>query len=194
MSHHEPKSCQTVAPHLDRFSLGVLPEGEESVVRDHLEACSSCRTLVARQDPSVLFLEMRGHQLPDSFWAGFSDRLRAGLEPARFRWSDLFRYPRLAYLTAPAALALILAVTLFVAESGRIRVPGQAGQQLTGTIPGVDPGRIADGMVAGDPVALLGPPVLEEVGLPEARVYRFDVGEGSDPTPIFLVFDESINI
>ena len=207
MSRHEPKSCQTVLPLLDRFAGGILPGGEESAVRDHLAACSSCRALAAGRDPSVLFLELRGQQLPDSFWAGFSDRLRARLEPTRFPWRDLFRYPRLAYLTAPAAMALILAVTLFVADPGRIRVPGRAGQQGIGTIPGsVDPGpsgratpggdsgRIADALAFGDPVALLAPPVLEEVGSPGARVYRFDMGEGSDATSIFLVIDESIDI
>ena len=147
--------------------------------------------------------------MPDAFWAGFSERLRADLEPTRFHWSDLFRYPRLAYLTAPAAIALILAVTLFVADPGRLLEPGpgRAGQQGIGTIPesfdpgltgratpGDAPGQIAGALIPGGPAALLAPPVLEEVGLPGARVYRLDMGGGSDSTPIYLVIDDSIDI
>ena len=207
MSNHESKSCRTVAPLLDRFTGGTLPEWEESAVRDHLADCSSCRTVAAGRDPSVLFLELRSHQMPDTFWAGFSERLRADLVPTRFRWSDLFHYPRLAYLTAPAALALILAVTLFVANPGRLPQPDRAGRQGIGTIPeGFDPGlaggaipgeargQIADALIPDDRSALLAPPVLEEAGSPGARVYRLDMGGGSDSTPIFLVIDESIDI
>src|SRR5207245_180648 len=38
------------------------------------------------------------------------------------------------------------------------------------------------------------PPLMEEIGSPGARVYRFTMDGGGDETPIYFVVDESIDI
>ena len=146
--------------------------------------------------------------MPAPFWAGFQEglrsRLKAERQAKRFAWSGLFRYPRLAYLTAPAVMLLILGVTLLVVrpglhgvrprtERGGLRSPyalpvqpGAAAAPPTTAVPGL-PG-------TGRDAAAGAPPVIEEVGSPGARVYRFMVGAGPDETPIYLVVDESIDI
>jgi hypothetical protein len=45
--------------------------------------------------------------------------------------------------------------------------------------------------VAGARAAALEPPPLEEVQSPAARIYRFDSAD-QDPTPIYMVVDETI--
>ena len=98
----------------------------------------------------------------------------------------------------PAAIALVLAVALFVANPGRQGIgtlPGSLDPGVTSQATPVDSARqIAGALIPGGSAALLAPPVLEEAGSPGARVYRLDMGGGSDPTSIFLVIDESIDI
>jgi hypothetical protein len=204
MSRHD---CDAVRNRIDSYTRGGLRDDEASGVRDHLVACDACRSAFAAADPSVLFLRMRGTELPEGFWTGFSERVRERLDARRFSWGDLFRYPKLAYLTAPVAMVLLLSVSILVTRPGGlhfggwsrpevipspyehpkprgVRVSGdriQARRDLRAVPSGREPSRPA-------------PPLLEEAGPPGSRVYRFSVGEGSDETPIFLVVDESIDI
>jgi len=131
------------------------------------------------------------------------DRLEAEREARRFAWGDLFRYPRLAYLTAPAAMLLILGATLLIVRPGMhgVRPRTEQGGLRSPYAPPVRPGAApappataVPGLpgVGGDATPGA-PPVIEEVGSPGARVYRFTVGAGPDETPIYLVVDESID-
>ncbi len=200
--------CLTVEPLLTSFVAGALDEERERQVRNHLAACPDCRASVAERDPSVLFLELRRVPLPDGFWDGFRAGLRQRLEAERRAWLrlpgwvDALGARRLAYVGAPVVMILLLG-TLFLVRPGG---PGLRGLVRPGAIrspygaqPAVAPaGR--PGTPAGTagisalPAAPGGPPLLEEVGSPSARVYTFSVGEGSDATPIYFVVDEKIDI
>ncbi len=202
--------CLTVEPLLSSYAAGALDEEGERQVRDHLVACASCRTAVAGRDPSVLFLELRRAPLPADFWAAFSTSLRKRLEAegrprARLLgWTAAFSARRLAYVGAPLVMILLLG-TLFLVRPG---VPGFRGVTHPGTVqspfsmpPGSPPigrqGTPGPGRLPGLsslPSEAGGPPLLEEVGSPGARVYTFSVGEGGDATSIYFVVDESIDI
>jgi len=201
-------NCMTIEPLLSSFLAGALDEDGERRVRDHLVACADCRAAVASRDPSTLFLQLRRAPLPADFWDGFGAAMRTRLEAERRqwlrlpRWVDVLGARRLAYVGAPLVMVLLLG-TLFLVRPGG---PGFRGLVRAGAVrspfatrpgtaqsgrPGVPPG--PSGM-SSLPVAPGGPPLLEEVGSPSARVYTFSVGEGSDATPIYFVVDESIDI
>jgi len=137
-----------------------------------------------------------------------------GWRPFR-AWAGLgsaLRPPRLAYFAAPLAMVLVLGVTLYVARPGLFvpvpRAPRPEAGLRSPYEPPVAPRRDAPGgrdasgprpdRPLGAPLpAAFGaraaePPPLEEVASLSARVYRLDVA-GQDPTPIYMVVDESIN-
>jgi anti-sigma factor RsiW len=174
--------CGQVAAWLAAYASGDLDEGREGRVRRHLAGCASCRAAAAALDPSLLFLELRGAPLPEAFWTGFRTRLRASLPGAPWwRWRGL---PRPAYLAAPLAMLLVLAGTLFVMRPPRQRwLPAGRALRPPQQVP-----------APAAPPAAQGAPVIEEVGSPKARVYRFTVGGPGDETPIYLVVDEEIDI
>ncbi|MFQ5876533.1 MAG: zf-HC2 domain-containing protein [Acidobacteriota bacterium] len=201
-------SCEAIGSLLGGFSEGSLEEATEGRVREHLAVCDACRSALRELDPSALFLGLRGRTLPEAFWAGFDERLRSQLPVPGFRWTDMLRYPRLAYFTAPLAMLLVVGATLFILQP---RIPGVRGRRAA---PGIRSPYL--GPAAPSPVARpsrrgaspelrglqpadaqiepSGPPVLEEVDSPGARVYRFSVGESGDETDIYLVVDGSIDI
>jgi hypothetical protein len=165
-------ACGAVRPLLELRARGGLDDGREGLVRDHLAACAGCREAAAEIDPASLFLVLRDEPLPADLWNGFNERLRARLErPARF-WPGLLRHGRLAYLLAPLATLLVIGATFFVMRPVR-----------------------QDRLAArGEPAPSSTAPVMEEIGSPGARVYRFTVGATGEETPIYLVVDESIDI
>ena len=204
--------CLTVEPLLSSYAAGALDEEAERLARDHLVACADCRAAVAVRDPSVLFLELRRAPLPDDFWSGFRASLRErleteGRERARLLgWTAAFDARRLAYVGAPLVTILLLGTLFlvrpggpgirglmhpgtvrspFIVQPGSAR-PGNQGAQGTGQVPGLTGMSLL-------PSGPGGPPLLEEVGSPGARVYTFTVGEGGDATPIYFVVDESID-
>ena len=78
------------------------------------------------------------------------------------------------------AMLLVIAATLLVmrpARQERLAVRGE-GRAVLQEAPAWSPGA----------------PVMEEIGSPGARVYRFTVGATGEETPIYLVVDESIDI
>ena len=199
--------CSAVKPHLAAYASGGLDPAREQQVWGHLALCAPCRAMQAETvDPSVLFMELRGRPLPAPFWTGFMPRLRAQIderEAKRFEWHTLLRYPRLAYLTAPVGMLLLLGITLFA-----IRPIGRSWLQSPGLSPSAqqtpivqpasppasaeaDPFRIASRVSPGAETVTA--PLLEEVGSPNARVYYFTVRDAGGETPIFLVVDESID-
>jgi putative zinc finger protein len=199
---HTKSACSGCGPYLPSFAAGTLDDARERHVREHLARCAHCRqTLSVQGDPTALFLELRSEPLPEDFWTGFQTRLRARLEEQRpsVRYAR-FRYPRFAYL-APLAMVLVLGATLFVMRPGRLGKPGwwrpegirQPQSRVVG-VPrprqplGLRPGRGTPGEAPGMA------PLMEEIGSPGARVYRFMVGDGRDETPIYFVVDESIDI
>jgi hypothetical protein len=210
----EKSDCSVMAPLLERFAAAVLGAEDERRVWEHLAECAACRARrVALADPGALFLELRDASLPDNHWEGFMERLGERLDreapPGRRRWwsgwGTMLRYPRLAYVATPLAMVLVLGATLFVLRPGSRDLAGR----LTRTEavrspydrPRPRPPRLAERLTGGQPPAFalpvadlesLGPPVLEEVISPGARVYRFDVGGEADEPPIYLVVDESI--
>ncbi len=209
-----PGGCDDVRARLGAFVALDLDAAGEARVRDHLAGCAGCRAALLALDPLALFLDLRREPLPERFWDGFQEGLRARLEatPPRPRWTDLFRYPRLAYLTAPLAMVLVLGATLLVVRPGRpgfggragregIRSPyappagaprpGPAGAAGTAGHPASEALRLGPGSASEGPAS--GLPAIEEVGSPGARVYRFTVGDEGDETSIYLVVDETID-
>ncbi len=196
-------ACAGMAPLLEDALEGTLDEVSERRVRDHLAACSACREKGAALDPSVLFLELRSRPLPPAFWARFPEELRARLPEKGPRWAALFRHPGLAYVTTPAAVLLILVATLVAIRPGSVGWRGAQGIRLPSErpVPGPEMRPTAGRELPIPGAASLPPgaaglasPVLEEVGSPGARVYRFTVGSPGDETPIYFVVDESIDI
>jgi hypothetical protein len=207
-------TCDASRALLGARAGGTLADDSERALLAHLAVCGACRAAAAAVDPAVLFLELRSGPLPEPFWAGFDRALAARLEsrPAGFDWRSLFRYPRMAYLTTPLAMLLVLGVTMFVARPGGplsrpgegipspFRTPAGAARPAPGrrapTGASGTPAAAAPGSPAGSAATAQGdlPPALEEVGSPKARVYRFSVGAAGDETPVYLVVDESIDI
>lgn len=207
--------CDAIAPLLQRFAAAELGVEEEHRVWAHLAGCEACRARrAAEADPGALFMQLRHDTLPDGHWDGFMERLGDRLDreasPARPRWwngwGEMLRYPRLAYVAAPLAMLLVVGATLFVLRPGVGNLPGRLTRSeairspFDRPIPGpVRPDRRAAGGLLPDVTWSAadfdssGPPALEEVVSPGARVYRFDVGGAADAPPIYLVVDESID-
>jgi hypothetical protein len=204
--------CGVMAPLLERFAAADLGTEDERRVWKHLAVCAACRARrVALADPAALFLELGAASLPDNHWDGFMERLGERLDreapPGRRHWwSDwgtMLHYPRLAYVATPLAMVLVLGATLFVLRPGNVDLadrlartdavrspyhrprPPRPAERLTGGQPPVFAVPVAD-------LEVSGPPVLEEVISPSARVYRFEVGGEAGEIPIYLVIDESI--
>ena len=201
-----PPGCEEIQADLSAWAAEALPEDRRIRLTAHLAACDACRACNAAGDPSLLFLQLRGGALPDAFWSGFETRLRSRLDtPRRPALAGLFRYPKLAYVTAPLVMILLVGATALIVRPGRIARWGggpPAAIRSPYDLPSgatVPPGRgpmralvpLPRGSVETEPLA---PPVLEEIGSPGARVYRFTVGAPGDETPIYLVVDEGIDI
>ena len=182
------KGCPDVEPLLPSFAAGVLEEEAERRVRDHLASCAACRDAALARDPTVLFLDLRREPLPRDFWTGFDARLRVRLEAEGrpkapwLAWASDPGFRRLAYVAAPLAMVLLIG-TLFLVRPGGPRTVAE--RELA------PPFGLQD---LSAPAGQDGPPALEEVGSPSARVYRFPVASGGDETPIYFVVDESIDI
>jgi hypothetical protein len=207
--------CEAVRALLPAWSREQLDEDKRQSLRRHLAGCAACRDEAALFDPSVLFLTLEGRALAPEFWRGFDAALRARIASddatigGRLAgWIGRLRVPRLAYVTIPAAMLLVVAGTLLLSRPGAFRtapnrppvasgipspyerpiVPHAAGS--LGTRSG------SSGMASPAAWPHPGPapdlPALEEVGSASARVYRFD-GAGDDATPIYFVVDEAID-
>ncbi len=205
-------TCGEVDPILPTFVAGDLPDSEARGLRDHLARCAACRARATASDPTIIFMALKDEPLPDPFWTSFDARLRERLAAEAGGWTGWIRrvipgwgrVPRLAWL-APAAMAVLVGVTLYVSGPGvgwRTR-PSRPAEVLRdpyhgpgqrpagpGAIAGGGPGRVAGSVMPGSP----GAPVMEDVASPGARVYRFDVGGSGDETPVYLIVDESIDI
>lgn len=212
---HAGPDCDAVRQLLHAHARGDLAQDQEDTLLRHAAGCPACRAALAEGDPAALFQELRGGPLPDGFWRGFDRALRARLEEerrpgwrrhvAREALGSALRPPRLAYVTAPLAMVFLLGVTLYVTMPGlfvpaqRMRRPEQGlrSPYVTPAAPrmgeaGPRAGRqMAEPRPAAKGPAVVEPPPLEEVSSPAARVYRLDVG-GQDPTPIYMVVDETI--
>jgi hypothetical protein len=184
-----------------------LNEADARAMRAHLAACDSCRALAAADDPTVLFLELRGGALPERFWSGFEAGLRERIDAARPGWTSVFRQPTLAYVTAPLAMLLVVGATLFVMRPGPgggrrpewLRSPfakPAPSAPRSPEAPPIQPGATLAPGTALAPAgrAPAGAELLEGVDSPGARVYRFTVGGPGEETPIYFVVDESIDI
>lgn len=206
--------CSRAEPLLSSFAAGALDEESERLARDHLAVCASCRDAQMRRDPSVLFLELRRTALPDGFLDGFAAGVRRRLEPgARFPNPFLgsfaaFGTRRLAYVAAPL-MTLLLLGTLFLVRPGGpgprgFHGPGQGAINSPYVVP---PGSARLGRVGAQTTPSLPvlpaapsagrpgtPPLMEEIGSPRARVYRFTIESDGTETPIYFVVDESIDI
>jgi len=207
--------CRAVEPLLSSCAAGALDEPAERRVRDHLAVCASCRAAQMERDPSVLFPELRRAALPDGFLDGLAAGVMSRLESearSRVRWFGWFAAPgsrRLAFVAAPL-MTLLLLGTLFLVRPGRPwrRGSRDAGQGAVSSPYVVPPGSVRPGrpgLVAPGPLppfvpvapsfgGVGAPPLMEEVGSPSARVYRFTVESGGDEIPIYFVVDESIDI
>jgi anti-sigma factor RsiW len=206
--------CGAVRALLPAWSREDLDETERQRLRRHLAGCAACRDEAALFDPSVLFLTLEGRPLGAEFWRGFDAALRSRIEAetaaGRGRrlagWFERLQVPRLAYVTIPAAMLLVVAGTLLLSRPGALRTapnrpPAASGIPLpyerpiaprTGALP-ARPEVAGVAAVAWPPAGPVSdPPALEVVGSASARVYRFD-GAGDDATPIYFVVDETID-
>ncbi|HET6278795.1 MAG TPA: hypothetical protein VFG08_08430, partial [Candidatus Polarisedimenticolia bacterium] len=161
------------------------------------------------------FLQLRQDSLTQQEWDLFMERLGERLDgeapPGRRRrwsgWGEMLRYPRLAYMTAPLAMILVVGATLFVLRPGARDLPGRLAPAEAIRSPFEPPattrpprpeqraaeGRLPELTLSAAAFDASAPPALEEVASPGARVYRFDVGGEPDAQPIYLVVDESID-
>ena len=208
-------ACPGIEPLLSSYAAGALDEASETHVRDHLAACAACRAAQMERDPSVLFLALRRAPLPpgylDTIASDVRRRVEAGERPRRAPFTGglpVFGARRLAYVAAPV-MTLLLLGTLFLVRPGGpgfpgFRKPGEGGISSPYVVqpgsariarPGVQrPGSLPPAPLAPEAGVAAGPPLMEEVGSPSARVYRFTVDSGGDETPIYFVVDESIDI
>ncbi len=208
-------ACLQVEPHLSSYAAGALDEESERTVRDHLFTCAACRAKQLERDPSVLFLELRRAPLPPGFLDRLASDVRRRVEAGeRPRWASFagglpaFSARRLAYVAAPV-MTLLLLGTLFLVRPGGpgfrgFRKPGEGGVSSPFVVPpgsarlgklgAQGPGTLPPKPLSPSAAAPGGPPLMEEVGSPSARVYRFTVDSGGDETPIYFVVDESIDI
>jgi len=212
------RDCVAVRTLLPAYARGDLDPDREDGLLEHAAGCPACREALAEADPASLFWELRGRSLPGGFWQGFDQSLRARLAEERqsgWRWSvawealgALLRPPRLAYyFAAPLAMVFLLGVTLYVSRPGLFgpgpRTHGPEDGVRSPYSPPVVPRRggadtradretapAAQLAASGILEAELQP--LEEVSSPAARIYRLDVA-GQDPTPIYMVVDETID-
>jgi hypothetical protein len=176
-------------------------------MRLHVDSCETCRQALVAAEPALLFMELRSRALPESFWTGFQERLLSRIPAPGFDWRFLVHYPRLAFVTAPLLMLLVLGVSLFVVRPWPYG-PGHGAGENALPMPHAPatgpsragrsaPERAAPGGAGRSDLPLsrgTDPPALEEVGSPGARVYRFTVEGGETETPIYLVFDESIDL
>ncbi len=200
--------CESQRPMFSAYAGGTLDVESELTVRTHLAGCSGCRAFYSETvDPSILFMELVGRRLPAGFWTGFMEGLRERLAVrSAFDWGALLRYPRLAYLTAPLASVLVLGAALVVTRPVW-RAPAGGINRTEAVRSPYDPPLTLRGRDRPDssrpghmrpPAPPVGTstavdlPTLELVALPGARVYRFTLEGSGDETPIYLVFDESI--
>lgn len=219
MAGREPEhnvGCGAIESLLERFAAAELTAKVETEVFAHLARCEDCRTRrAAMGDPGALFLELRHASLPRERWDLFMERLADRLDrespPGRRRrwiaWGEMLRYPRLAYVTAPLAMILVIGGTLFVLRPGGVDQPVRLGRGDAIRSPFDPPsrtrpnrpeqrpagGRLPEITLPDAAFEAAGPPALEEVASPGARVYRFDVGGEPGAQPIYLVVDESID-
>lgn len=204
--------CGEVAALLPGLAAGDLPDADSGRLRCHLADCAGCRARAAAVDPAVLFLALKDEPLPAAFWTSFDARLRerlaaesaGGLSGLRRLARVWGRMPRVAWL-APAAMAVLLGVTLYVALPGNVwrprpsrpadlpQDPYRVGGRRPMEAPGTGPDRAAAGLSLTPPRPGAGAE-MEDVASPGARVYRFEVGESGDETPVYFVVDESIDI
>jgi len=202
--------CEATRALLGEPEAGLrLDEPAARTVGRHLARCAACRDLQAVSDPTVLFLQLRGGDLPDGFWTGFEEQLERRLDEPRFAWASLIRLPKLAYLTAPVMVVLALGVTMLALHPGIGGRRNREGIQTPFVPPGrSNPAAAENGGAPRLPLGAANPalpagaapgpgrsgrPALEQVSSPDARVYQFSVGAPGDETPIYLVVDESID-
>jgi len=208
------EACPAVEPLLSSYAAGALDEESERRVRDHLAVCDACRADQVERDPSVLFLELRRAPLPGGFLDGLAAGVRRRLESESrpgipvIRWIAAPGARRLAYVAAPLMTLLLFGTILLVRPGRPLRRGFRERGQGVVTLPygGVGviarpprPGAQPQGPPSLQPAAPFAgpagaPPLMEEVGSPSARVYRFTVENGADETPIYFVVDESIDI
>lgn len=208
-------ACRRVEPHLSSYAAGALDEESEIGVRGHLSECADCRLAQVERDPTAVFLALRRVPLPPGFLDRLASdvrrRVEAGERPRRrpfAGWTPLFSPRRLAYVAAPV-LTLLLLGTLFLVRPGGpgsrgLRRPGEGGVTSPFVVPpgsarlskpGLPgPGTLPPPTLAPRTTSAGAPPLMEEVGSPSARVYRFTVDSGGDETPIYFVVDDSIDI
>ena len=207
--------CRAVEPLLSSYAAGALDEESEARARGHLSGCAACRAAQMERDPSVLFLALRRTSLPPGFLDGIPSEVRRRVEAGeRPSWSPLasfrpaFGARRLALVAAPV-MTLLLLGTLFLVRPGGpgvrgLRPPREGGVASPYVVPPGSarlgrpavPGRGSAPSLPSETAGALpsGPPLMEEIGSPGARVYRFTVDSGGDETPIYFVVDESIDI
>ena len=212
--------CAACSALLEAWIGDSASDAERRALTDHIAACETCRSRALAADPALLFVTLRGGPLPGGFWEGFDEGLKRRIAaeaarpaPARLaarlaafvaRLRDAIVWaPTPAIWAAPAAMVLLLGVTVAILRPDAFRPPLRPPQggalqspyaQRSGPARSDRTRREGEQLVVPVPALLTGagdPPALEEVSSPSARVYRFDAAD-SHAAPIYLVVDESI--
>ena len=206
-------ACDASSADLQALLAEDLEPARERTLRLHLSGCPGCREALLALDPGAIFLlELGPAPLPAEHWRGFDAALRARIEaeaPGGRRgfaaaWIASLTWPRPALLAAPAAMLMVLAMSLMIGRPGLFGpaarghrpegIPDPYGQvgSARRPAPGRDGLPTAVALKAGEVRQAIDPPVLEEVVSPAARVYQLEPATG-DSIPVYLVVDENIN-
>jgi hypothetical protein len=211
--------CAACRARLEGWTGDSASDTDRRALADHITGCEACRQRAVAADPSILFVALRGGALPDRFWAGFDDGLKRRIAAEAARPAPARLAARLAALAAgvrdavvwlpspaiwaaPAAMILVLGVTVAILRPDAFRPPMRPPQAGALPSPYAPPGgsprpagpRRETAIGAALPALLPGagdPPALEEVSSPSARVYRFDAADAPG-APIYFVVDEAI--
>lgn len=94
--------CRTIEAQISAYLDGELPASESAEVRQHLEACPTCRALAEQEQRIRTLLRARRHSLrapaPEAVW----QRVREGLDQA-----DTQRRMRRQWFAVAASLAVL---------------------------------------------------------------------------------------
>lgn len=121
--------CAEVQRLLGRYLGMELAEGEERVVREHLQICPVCREVVEEREPSLIFASALAGPPPDVEDAAFVPAVMAAVHQRRLEARIRVRRRRFLASAAAAAAGVGLA-GLGLLRQGSVEGPAQARRSM----------------------------------------------------------------